>query len=275
MSVKQDLNAYQQSIVDELRITRNRVRQLIGPRHWQTDGEHKETVLREVLRSHLPESVRVGTGFVCYPTPVERDVYPSRRGQYEEPLTTPSSGQLDILITDKRKPTLLKEGDVAFVTADAVQAIIEVKTGLRKGRSEQGLERVLYDLASEAESIRYEAQEAGFCWAGLFVFEKRRIDDLYLLRTLQKVTKKNVYRAVNCVALGAHIFVRFWHTQVAIELMGGPFWRSYRLENLAPTYFIGNMVTWLSRGIPQDARRAWFPLNSKEPFGLNTMPLRE
>jgi len=110
MSIRTDFFEYHQSIARELEAAKNRVRQLIGRRHWQTDGEHKEAIIRRVLRNHLPESVRIGKGFVCF--------------------EDHASSQIDILITAIDKPTLFKDGELVLVAPDAVQANIEVKTAL-------------------------------------------------------------------------------------------------------------------------------------------------
>src|SRR4051812_43930803 len=92
-----DLLKYQESLALELRASMDRVRHLIGEAHWLTDGEHKESVLRQVLRTRLPDSTAVGRGFVCYPAdelPVEGEH--STDTQRREPVT---SRQVDILIT--------------------------------------------------------------------------------------------------------------------------------------------------------------------------------
>ncbi len=64
MPIEQDLLAYRESISHELEIEKDRVRRLIGSDHWLTDGEHKEILLRTILHKYLPDTVRVGTGFV-------------------------------------------------------------------------------------------------------------------------------------------------------------------------------------------------------------------
>jgi hypothetical protein len=92
MPINRDFVAYQKSIAEELRSTKDRIRQLIDQEHWLSDGEHKESILRNILRSRLPESVRIGRGFVCFP----RSANGSKK----------SSGQIDILITSQNKPTL-------------------------------------------------------------------------------------------------------------------------------------------------------------------------
>lgn len=129
MPIKQDFKAYGESITQELNSTKNKIRNLIGDKHWQTDGEHKEEILRNVLRTHLPEIVRVGKGFVCFPPSITNFV--SRKFT--------SSHQIDILITSKESPALYKERDLVLVTADAAKAIIEVKTKLKKSESTSGI----------------------------------------------------------------------------------------------------------------------------------------
>src|SRR5688572_11633847 len=98
---------YFESLTSEMGALKNRVRQMIGDAHWQTDGEWKETVLRNVLRRHVPNNVGVGRGFVISP------IRPS--------------AQIDILLYDTGKPVLYRDGDLVVVTADAVLGLIEVK----------------------------------------------------------------------------------------------------------------------------------------------------
>jgi len=261
VTVRQDFIAYQESITNELRAVQDRVRNLIGPSHWQTDGEHKETILRRVLRTHLPESVRVGKGFVCYP-----HSRPHTSGSAKR-----SSRQLDILITSRNKPTLYKEQELVFVTADTVEAIIEVKTRLRRNTARKVIRR----LSEEAENIRKNAEQPQQCWAGLFIFETGDIDDVYLLETLQEVANGQRERVVNCIALGRDSFIRFWENGILVEsLVAGPVWHSYELRNLAPTYFIGNIVFRLSPSIPDEAQIAWFPIEgTKETRRRYCIPL--
>jgi len=51
---------YFESLATELDALKNRVRNFIQDRHWQTDGEWKESVLRAFLRRNLPKSVQIG-----------------------------------------------------------------------------------------------------------------------------------------------------------------------------------------------------------------------
>jgi hypothetical protein len=125
-----DVQAHFLSIASELEALRDRVRNFIQDNHWQTDGEWKESVLRTVLRRHVPSTYNVGRGFVI-----------TEGG---------CSDQIDVLIYDNSKPVLYKDGDLAFVTADAVRAIIEVKPTATMAKYRDAVNH----LAKNAELIR-------------------------------------------------------------------------------------------------------------------------
>jgi len=133
LTIRQDFLSYQVTISNALKLEQNRIRHLIGDKHWPTDGEYKEQILRDVISDFIPEVYRVGSGFVCYPE------------------IQSSSGQLDILITSTHYPTLYKQGNLHFVTADAARAIIEVKTKISRDKK---LNEVVEKLCSQIEKIR-------------------------------------------------------------------------------------------------------------------------
>ena len=51
-------------ITAEFDVLKNRVRRIIGKRHFPTDGEWKESIVRTFLRRNLPDNIKVGRGFV-------------------------------------------------------------------------------------------------------------------------------------------------------------------------------------------------------------------
>lgn len=246
MPSPRDFAAFHRSISDELLATENRVRNLIGDRHWLTDGEHREAVLRKVLRNHIPETYHVGKGFVA--------------------LENGTSTQTDILITHNDHPTLFKDGDLRIVTPDAVRAIVEVKKAI-PGHSE--LRHVLQKLADNAEKMRRSNPPISSCWAGLFVFDhqrntrnQNRVDHQVVLETLNQVAAGSEERVVNVIALGPDDFFRFWGEGKHISSpIPGPVWHSYELKKLAFSYFVGNLVidhlTW-ERSL--QSAYAWFPV---------------
>jgi len=85
-------------------------------RHNPTTGALAEAVLREFLQEHLPRGVSVEEGFV-----ISADGWLSK--------------QCDIIIYDShRYAPLYRAGRVVVVPADAVLAVIEVKTSINKTR---------------------------------------------------------------------------------------------------------------------------------------------
>lgn len=59
-----NISEHYRSVSAELLSLKNRVRNYIEDSHWQTDGEWKESVLRSVLSRHIPETAKIGRGFV-------------------------------------------------------------------------------------------------------------------------------------------------------------------------------------------------------------------
>ncbi len=205
MPVQRDFRAYHQSIATELLATKDRIRNLIGQEHWLTDGEHKEAILRKTLRNHVPESLHIGTGFVC--------------GRSD------SSSQIDVLLTKREKPTLFRDGELMLVTPDSVACIIEVKTQLLGN-----LPMVLEKLSDNVEMIRSEGSRD--CKAGLFVYEgdKDADDHERILRALHSAARRKNRRIINWVAAGPSQFIRYWHKGDDVNSpISGRVWHSYCL----------------------------------------------
>jgi hypothetical protein len=219
MPVEMNYLEYHKSLANELCATKNRVRNLIGDRHWLTDGEHKEAIVRKLLSAHLPESFNVGRGFVCYPDS--------------------TSNQIDIMIISKNKPTLFKDESLFIVTPDAIQAIIEIKTSQTPFQLKASLDK----LSNNVEKIRRYGNR--HCCAGLFIYDDNQgIEDVRVLRSLFKSANTQEERAINWVAFGPKWFFRFWNNGEDIQSRcTGPVWHSYELEDgLAYAYFLSNAM---------------------------------
>ena len=136
-----DVAAHFRSLTGELEALRDRVRNFsVATPHWPTDGEWKESVLRAVLRSYLPAHIEALRGFVVTPEM--------------------GSGQIDVLLYDNRKPVLFRNGDLVFVTPDAVTGIIEVKSNI----ADRGaLREALRSLADDAAMIRRARHGTPLC----------------------------------------------------------------------------------------------------------------
>lgn len=87
-----DTKNHFKSLSLELTALKDRVRNFIDDAHWQTDGEWKESVLRTVLNRNLPYNVEAVRGFVI--------------------TSHGCSKQIDVLLYDKSKPVLFRDGDL-------------------------------------------------------------------------------------------------------------------------------------------------------------------
>ncbi|MFA6373909.1 MAG: DUF6602 domain-containing protein [Methanothrix sp.] len=256
MPRQRDFLEYHKSIAAELRATKDRVQNLIGSSHWLTVGEHKEAVLRKVLRGHIAETFHVGTGFVCGPD------------------TT--SHQIDILISSRDKPILFEDGELRIVTPDMATGIVEVKT-----RMPNDLKDVLQNLANDIEMIRTNGNPQ--CMAGLFIYEPYNTIEgpERILRIVQEVANGEKSRVINWIAAGPDIFVRYWCKGEDVQSIQGPVWHSYCLHDLAHAYFLSNVIWDTCPHLELNMQYAWFPVEGgKENYrqcyvGLNdTQPHR-
>jgi hypothetical protein len=236
--VESNLVAFHESIAAELNATQNRVRNLIGSNHWPSDGEHKEAILRKILRNHIPLFYHVGRGFVRFK---------------EE-----ASKQIDILVTDEQHPTLFRDGDLKIVTPDAVRAIIEVKT--KQNATE--ISDTINKLSEQLGKINSSNNNLYDCWGGLFVFDEGDLEEKKILKEIAISAKKFNKGEIDCIAIGPNIFIKYWKNGRAINSkVNGNVYHSYDLQNLSFSYFIGNLVTshlnW-ERSI--NSQYAWFPV---------------
>ena len=234
---------FHKSITAELYSVKDRIRQLVS--HWPTDGEHKEAALRSVLRRHLHQSADVGRGFIV----TEKDC----------------STQIDILIVDNRKPVLFREGDLMIVTPDAVLAVAEVKAELRNGPMlTDAIEKLatIRRLIGSNELYRPVAERI---WSGIFAFNESDLSHEVMMRAVGEAKVNQIY-PVNCISAGKSKFMRFWESgQVVSSPETGGVWHLYDLPEVAPSYFIGNLVDSISPFKQSDASFAWFPvLGGKE-----------
>lgn len=229
---------YFQSLTQEIHALKNRVRHFIKDHHWLSDGLWKESVLRAVLRRHLPRSLGVGTGFIVKAEDV--------------------STQVDILIYDTTKPILFQDGDFIVVTPDLVRAIIEVKTQLRKSQ--------MADELGKLADVHHFAASTAFCqpFVGLFSYDCDDIAHEDLLPALDETSGGKARRVVHCVALGEDLFTRYWHCPPETPRRPNELWRSYRLPGIAPAYFIHNIIERLCERSVLDNGSVWFPREGKE-----------
>ena len=233
------IEEYFRSLTLETDALKNRVRQLIEDRHWQTDGEWKESVVRQILRRYLPMSARVGRGFV---------VTASR-----------TSHQLDVLVFDSSTPVLFRDGDLAFVTPDAVIGVVEVKSRATPGIIAGAAAKLADDMAL----VRHLGNAKAF--ASVFAFEDGGGTTEAYLRAVSSASPRCENR-LNFVSVGHSRFIKYWHLDPATERHFYEGWHSYALPETAPGYFVHNVIDAVS---PESVFRnndVWFPVRGKESF---------
>ena len=228
---------YFQTITQELASQKDRLEYFI--RHWLTIGEFRETILRNVLRRHLPQSIGIGKGFIL--------------------TSETTSTQTDIIFYDTTKPVLFKEGELLILTPDAVLGAIEVKK--RVTRTE--LEEALTKLSDIVEMTRHNITPKFF---GLFAYENS-VDADPLLSAIKASVRGSDRRIINCVSIGESLFARYWpYNPDGSSRQRYDRWHAYNLQMKAPAYFLMNVVSHLCRKSVDEFESLWFPTEGKEPF---------
>ena len=250
-----DVRAHFESLTRELEALKDRVRNFsVATPHWQTDGEWKESVLRAVLRGHLPSHIEPLRGFAVT---LER-----------------GTGQVDLLLYDNRQPVLFRNGDLVFVTPDAVLGIVEVKSKIRDRAS---LRKALASLSEDADVIRKSRRRDKDLFVGLFSYETDLKAERHreVLEELQSVARGCRRRIVNHVCLGCSHFSMFWpHSPDGPATTAYDTWHSYKLPDLAAGYFISNLVAFVAEDSVARNVEVWFPATSKELQRLGSEPFR-
>jgi hypothetical protein len=233
-----DVTRYFTSVSEEIGALQNRVRHLLADRHWQTDGEWIESVIRSVLRRHLPASVLVSRGFVI--------------------AGNDATTQIDVLIHDGSKPVLFKDGDLVFVTPDAVRGIVEVKS--RVTVAEFG--RACVKLSQNIELVRRHPNSKAF--SGLFAFDSAGgAPNRHLRQLVRACSAWNGH--INFAAIGSDRFMRYWNETPTPPHRMYSTWHSYDMPGLARGYFVNNVVDAISPESVFRNSEVWFP-GSKEPY---------
>ncbi len=237
-----DTKAIMQSLKDEINATKDRVRNIIGS-NWQSDGLWKESIIRSVLRRYLPATYTIGTGFVI----AEHDI----------------STQIDIIIYDAAGPTLFKDGDFVIVTPDITVGVIEVKT---KIHSPSQYKETIQKIAKVATLLRFypRLQYPLNPFIGLFIFENSDLQSQTILEPLKIYNSEKGCFEIQCICLGANRFVRFWKSSPQDSTKPYNKWHLYEFENLAPGYFIHNVMEHLFPKSIIGNSDLWYPPEGKE-----------
>lgn len=241
------LGDYYESLSNEMMAVKNRVRELLGNAHWLTDGEHKETVVRQAIRRIAPRNMVVGRGFIVSP-------------EYK-------STQIDVLVYDERYPVHYRDGDLFMIPPAACRAVIEVKSTL------QSAANFKLHVNKQVEILK-GLRAAGvkkdvFC--GLLYFDSQVQNHTEMGQHLAEACQGDPRLALNHVALGKDVFYKFWERNPEkLDETGYNRWHEYEMSNRSFGYFLYNLVVD-SEIVPPDT--VYFPPSGKEQFLKRTHPL--
>jgi hypothetical protein len=243
------ISNYFESLTAELDALKNRVRNFIQDRHWLTEGQWKESVLRAFLRRNLPRSVQVGRGLVITESEISK--------------------QIDILIYDSTKPLLFQDGDLVIAPPDAVLGIIEVKTSLNSLRFKEAVEV----LSAQGELIR---SRSTFCRVfGLFSYEDRTRGINDTLAIIKKAVNGQGSRIIDLICLGQSKFIKYWNIDPVEGKTKIDRWHAYELEKKAPGYFIHNIVEAICPYSVSLHEELWYPREGKERNKIGEISWRD
>ncbi len=206
MTIEQNVKKFQESITQELLITKDRVRDLIANANWGEDGSFKEAILIKTIKSFLPSNLNIGTGFIV--------------GNSDNIYGADSniSTQLDIIIYDNKIPVIFKEGDFVILTDSPVRAVIEVKTKIynysKNPKNNNSLNNIIktLDRLQKFRSFQISPQKK---FVGIFSYE-------YNEKTFSSIQLKDVLQEsngiVNHISLGPNKFIRYWENTSCLHL---------------------------------------------------------
>lgn len=152
MPIKPNMFEYFQSLTGEIMAKAKRIRQLIGSRHWLTDGTHKEAIISESIRPFFGDRLRISKGFLL--------------GDVESHCC---SKEQDILLMDNdRDAALYNVAGVSISLGRSAIAAISVKSALQK----KSLWDALSGLQSAFDAARAD-RNTNLSTAAIFFDEER------------------------------------------------------------------------------------------------------
>lgn len=206
-----DVMKYQSSISKEFIVLKDRVRSLIGSKHWGEEGRYKEIILMNFLRKHLPKNMAVGTGFIM------------DGNNYNK-----ISSQIDLIIYDDNYPIIFKENDFIIVHSKSVLGIIEVKSKFDKSK----LKEVIKAASDNSKLPQLRSRKV---FNGIFYYDVGNVNYFNGQNVDPdiKAILREENQGVNHICFGENIFFRAnTHKE----------YKFYEIRELSFSYFISNLI---------------------------------
>lgn len=243
---------FQKSITKELEVVKNRVRDLIGSRHWPEEGRYKEAILSKAIENQLPNHISVGTGFIIKKTEDGNHIY---------------SKQIDIILYDNRFPLIMNYGNFIITTPKHTVGVIEVKSNITPAKFRKSFKK----LETSLERI-FDNNNNKFI--GIFSFNfKKSNGDNYSVNHEHLITEtlRHSKGIVNHISLNENEFIRFWKKEEGLQMrppieIDRDFYNTYFLRDLSFSYFISNIIHRVCDDIDELYWHSFPILKTKEEF---------
>jgi len=240
-----DTIEFHKSTTKELLAIKDRVRNLVN--HWGEDGRHQEAVIKTMIQRFLPETYRIGSGFIVRQT--------RERGNHEP------SKQIDLIIYDTSFPVLFKDNDFVILTPDSVLGIIEVKANA----TNQGLQAIV-KKANENGKFIFDARmdKSKPLFNGIFSYEStiNNVDTIanHIKTPWEELDNNNdrIKYCVNHISLNQNWFYNIWEHE--FKNGNSPHYL-YEISELSFSFFISNLMDWISVTSVIENSNLWFPVD--------------
>ena len=238
-----------ESISSELTSQSTRVRDLIGDKHWLSDGHHKEFLLLSLLRRHLPACTIASRGFVI--SPVHSDI---------------CSSEQDILVIENTcEAPLFQQGDLVVTFPRMVLAAISVKTRFKRSEILDSIEGL-----NSVRSTARDSPDQRSIWCGAFFFECEDVFEKTPSKSYKQIrdglTQSPVQRPVvraphpfptgpDLFCSGSDLIFRLDHdsNRVPADPSFGSRIRGFRCPGIASALFVADLLDHIAsrRGLSQ------------------------
>ncbi len=229
------IELFQQSISDEFRAVKNRVRNLIGHSHWGEEGRYKEIILMNMLKKLLPKHLSVGTGFVIG-------------------VNDLMTKQIDIIIYDNRFPLIFSEGDFVICSNQNTVGIIEVKTKI---------------YLNQIETVIKKSHDNGMIvgnniFNGIFSYDNQlKLGDPNIQGSKNLENALKQYNGfINHISFGENLFLKYW---IANE---SEYYSLYNINRFSFPYFISNLVEVAYRNTIDNSESSRINMISAYLYGM-------
>lgn len=165
---------------------------------------------------------------------------------------------MDVLIYDSAKPVLFRDGDLVFVTPDAVCGVIEVKSNLNNTTFAQTVEKLTKNISFLG--IRGRSYKL----FAIFSFESSVKTEAAL--GVLRDAARSVNDVTDLVCLGDSHLIRWWYSGPEPRGQIMQKWHSYQVQQTAPGYFLHNVIEFIDHESVNQNAELWFPRDGKEDY---------